>query len=150
MFFFGVALSWFQMTRTAAANAGLKNEDGKIELAFDDKRRLMLVDVLGTLDECRFTFGGVHVSKEVARQFYKKTTWYNDLEQAKKEMETKGIQDWKALCKSKPPKLDPKLKKVISQMYMSVANEMSGKKLFDSPKLPKVIAEYKEFMGEKA
>ena len=134
----------------AATNAGLKNEDGKIELAFDDKRRLMLVDVLGTLDECRFTFGGVHVSKEVARQFYKKTTWYNDLEQAKKEMETKGIQDWKALCKSKPPKLDPKLKKVISQMYMSVANEMSGKKLFDSPKLPKVIAEYKEFMGEKA
>ena len=50
----------------AASNAGLKNEDGKIELAFDDKRKLMLVDVLGTLDECRFTFGGVHVSKEVA------------------------------------------------------------------------------------
>lgn len=134
----------------AAANASLKNEDGKIELAFDDKRKLMIVDVLGTLDECRFTFDGVHVSKEVARQFYKKTNWYNDLEQAKKEMETKGIQDWKALCKSKPPKLDPKLKKIISQMYMSVANEMSCKKLFDTPKLPKVIAEYKEFMGEKA
>jgi phosphoribosylaminoimidazole-succinocarboxamide synthase len=134
----------------AAANAGLKNEDGKIELAFDDKRQLMTVDVLGTLDECRFTFGGVHVSKEVARQYYKKNPWYNDLEAAKKEMETKGVQDWKSLCKSKPPKLDPKLKKVISQMYMSVANEMSGKKLFDSPQLSKVIDEYKEFMGEKA
>ena len=33
----------------AASNAGLKNEDGKIELAFDDKRKLILVDVLGTL-----------------------------------------------------------------------------------------------------
>ncbi len=134
----------------AAFNAGLKNEDGKIELAFDDKRKLMVVDVLGTLDECRFTYGGVHVSKEVARQFYKKTSWYNDLEQAKKDAEAKGIQDWKALCKSQPPKLDPKLKTVISQMYMAVANEMSGKKLFETPKLAKVIDDYKEFMGEKA
>ena len=134
----------------AAANAKLKNEDGKIELAFDSKRKIMIVDVLGTLDECRFTFNGVHVSKEVARQFYKKTVWYNDLEAAKKESEVKGIQDWKALCKSKPPKLDVKLKTVISQMYMSVANEMSGIKLFDTPKLARVIAEYEEYMGEKA
>ncbi|MGE5188384.1 MAG: phosphoribosylaminoimidazolesuccinocarboxamide synthase [Betaproteobacteria bacterium] len=134
----------------AAANAQLKNEDGKIELAFDNKRKIMIVDVLGTLDECRFTFNGVHVSKEVARQFYKKTAWYNDLESAKKESEAKGIQDWKALCKSKPPKLDVKLKTIISQMYMSVANEMSGIKLFDTPKLDRVITEYQEYMGEKA
>lgn len=134
----------------AAANAGLKNEDGKIELAFDDKRQLMIVDVLGTLDECRFTFGGVHVSKEVARQFYKQTSWYSDVEAAKKEMETKGIQDWRALCKSQPPKLPPKLRTIISQMYMSVANEMTGKAFFDTPKLRRVIEDYKAFMGEKA
>ncbi len=134
----------------AASNAGLKNEDGKIELAFDDKRKLMLVDVLGTLDECRFTYDGVHVSKEVARQFYKKTGWYNDLEQAKKDAEAKGVQDWKSLCKSQPPKLDSKLKTIISQMYMAVANEMTNIKLFDTPKLAKVINAYKDFMGEKA
>ncbi len=133
----------------AAANAGLKNEDGKIELAFDDKRQLILVDVLGTLDECRFSFEGVHVSKEVARQFYKKTDWYTDLEKAKKDAEAKGVQDWKSLCKSQPPKLDLKLKTVISQMYMAVANEMSGKELFNTPKLAKVIENYKEYMGEK-
>ena len=55
----------------------------------------MIVDVVGTLDECRFTYDGMHVSKEIARQFYKKTSWYNDLEQAKKEAEAKGIEDWK-------------------------------------------------------
>jgi phosphoribosylaminoimidazole-succinocarboxamide synthase len=137
------------ITKTAQ-NADLKNEDGKIELAFDDKRKLMLVDVLGTLDECRFTYKGLHVSKEVARQFYKTTTWYNDLEQAKKEGETKGIQDWKALCKSQPPKLDAKLKKVISEMYMAAANEMTKIKLFDVPSLARVINEYKEYIGEKA
>ncbi len=133
-----------------ASHAGLKNEDGKIELAFDDKRKLMLVDVVGTLDECRFTYDGVHVSKEVARQFYKKTNWYADLEQAKKDAEAKGIQDWKTLCKSQPPKLDPKLKTIISQMYMAAANEMTNHKMFDAPRLAAVIKDYKEYMGEKA
>ena len=133
-----------------ASNAGLKNEDGKIELAFDDKRKLILVDVLGTLDECRFTYNGVHVSKEVARQFYKNTIWYNDLEQAKKDAEAKGVQDWKSLCKSQPPILDPKLKTIISQMYMAAANEMTNIKLFDTPNLAKVINAYRDFMSEKA
>jgi phosphoribosylaminoimidazole-succinocarboxamide synthase len=41
-----------------AGRAGLVNEDGKIELASDPSRRLMVVDVVGTLDECRFTFDG--------------------------------------------------------------------------------------------
>jgi phosphoribosylaminoimidazole-succinocarboxamide synthase len=131
-----------------ASKAGLKNEDGKIELAFDDKRKLMIVDVVGTLDECRFTYDGVHVSKEVARQFYKKTSWYTDMEQAKKAAEAKGIQDWKALCKSQPPKLDPRLKTIISEMYMAAANEMTNRKLFDAPKLSLVIAKYKDYMKE--
>ena len=131
-----------------ASKAGLKNEDGKIELAFDEKRKLMIVDVVGTLDECRFTYSGVHVSKEVARQFYKKTSWYNDLEQAKKAAEAKGIQDWKALCKSQPPKLDLKLKAIISEMYMAAANEMTDRKLFAAPKLSEVIAKYKQYMKE--
>jgi phosphoribosylaminoimidazole-succinocarboxamide synthase len=132
-----------------ASNACLKNEDGKIELAFDDKRKLMVVDVVGTLDECRFTYEGVHVSKEVARQFFKNSKWYSDLEQAKKEAETKGIQDWKALCKSQPPKLDPKLKAIISQMYKAAANDMTNIKLFDTPKLAKVINDYKAYMSER-
>ncbi|MCW4003804.1 MAG: phosphoribosylaminoimidazolesuccinocarboxamide synthase [Candidatus Bathyarchaeota archaeon] len=133
-----------------ASKAGLKNEDGKIELAFDEQRRLMVVDVVGTLDECRFTYEGVHVSKEVARQFYKKTSWYDHVEQAKKEAESQGIQDWKALSKSQPPKLDPKLKRIISQMYMATANEMASKRMFDSPKLATVVKEYTQYMSESA
>jgi phosphoribosylaminoimidazole-succinocarboxamide synthase len=131
-----------------ASKAGLKNEDGKIELAFDDKRQLMIVDVVGTLDECRFTYEGVHVSKEIARQFYKKTSWYEDLEQAKKDGEAKGIRDWKLLCKSQPPKLDPKLKTIISQMYMAAANEMTGHSLFEASRLSEVIAQYKDYTKE--
>jgi phosphoribosylaminoimidazole-succinocarboxamide synthase len=131
-----------------AQGAGLKNEDGKIELAFDPKRQLMVVDVVGTLDECRFTYDGVHVSKEVARQYYKKTSWYQKLEEAKKTAAAKGIQDWKSLSPS-PPKLDPQLKLVISEMYMAAANEMTKRKLFDSPSLKAVIGKYKKYMGEQ-
>jgi phosphoribosylaminoimidazole-succinocarboxamide synthase len=132
-----------------ASHAGLTNEDGKIELAFNGERRLMVVDVVGTLDECRFTYGGVHVSKEVARQFYKKTDWYNDVEEAKKTAETQGVEDWKSLCKSQPPKLDAPLKTVISEMYMAAANELTDRKLFDAPRLAEVIKKYREYVGEK-
>jgi phosphoribosylaminoimidazole-succinocarboxamide synthase len=132
-----------------ASHAGLTNEDGKIELAFNGERRLMVVDVVGTLDECRFTYGGVHVSKEVARQFYKKTAWYSDVEDAKKTAETHGVEDWKSLCKSQPPKLDATLKTVISEMYMAAANELTDRKLFDAPRLAEVIKKYKEYVGEK-
>jgi phosphoribosylaminoimidazole-succinocarboxamide synthase len=131
-----------------AARARLVNEDGKIELAFDTQRRLMVVDVIGTLDECRFTLDGLHVSKEIARQFYKKTDWYKTIEDAKKTAEAKGLKDWKSLVKTSPPKLDPKLKAIISEMYMATANEMTGRKFFNTPKLADVVRDYKQWSGE--
>jgi len=126
-----------------ASHAGLKNEDGKIELAFNNERRLMIVDVVGTLDECRFTYDGVHVSKEVARQFYKKTEWYRDVEEAKKTAETRGVKDWRTVCKSQPPKLDAQLKTIISEMYMAAANEMIERKMFAVSSLADIVKKYR-------
>lgn len=125
-----------------ASKAGLENEDGKIELAFDPERSLMVVDVVGTLDECRFTYNGLHVSKEIARQFYRKTGWYRDVEEAKKKAEMEGVKDWRKLCKSNPPKLDSALKIIISEVYMAAANELTGRKLFDVPCLADIIRKY--------
>jgi phosphoribosylaminoimidazole-succinocarboxamide synthase len=98
----------------------------------------MVVDVVGTLDECRFTYEGLHVSKEIARIYYRRTEWAKEVEIAKK----KGVKDWKGLVKTKPPKLDPKLKTLISQMYMAAANEITGRRMFDVPKLANIIKEY--------
>lgn len=130
-----------------AAVAGLENEDGKIELAFDGERKLMIVDVVGTLDECRFTYEGLHVSKEIARQFYRNTKWYSDVEEAKKTAEKQGIKDWKTICKSLPPRLDPRLRTIISEMYMAAANELTRRRLFDVPRLTEVVKEYREYGG---
>lgn len=129
-----------------AARVNLKNEDGKIELAFDGDRKLIVVDVIGTMDECRFTYEGLHVSKEIARQYYKETKWCKDVEEAKKEVDAKGLKDWKGLCKLQPPKLDPKVKKIICDMYKAVANECTELDLFDVPTLTDVVKEYRAYL----
>ena len=128
-----------------AGRAGLVNEDGKIELGFDPLRRLMVVDVVGTLDECRFTYDGLHVSKEIARQYYRKTDWFRDVEETKKKAKEQGVEDWKKLVKAKPPNLDPTLKTMISQMYLATANELTKKKIFDVPKLVHFVKEYEKY-----
>jgi phosphoribosylaminoimidazole-succinocarboxamide synthase len=125
-----------------ASKAGLVNEDGKIELAFDPQRRLMVVDVVGTLDECRFTYEGLHVSKEIARIYYRRTDWAKEVETAKKKAKEQGIEDWKGLVKTEPPKLDPKLKRIITQMYMATANEITRKKIFDVPELASIMKNF--------
>jgi phosphoribosylaminoimidazole-succinocarboxamide synthase len=125
-----------------ASRAGLVNEDGKIELALDPSRRLMVVDVVGTLDECRFTFDGLHVSKEIARQYYRKTEWHREVEEAKKKAQEKGVPDWKKIVRTQPPKLNPTLKEIISQMYLATTNEFAEKNMFAVPKLASIIKEY--------
>jgi phosphoribosylaminoimidazole-succinocarboxamide synthase len=137
------------MITEIASRAGLINEDGKIELAFDDHRRLMVVDVVGTLDECRFTYKGLHVSKEIARQFYRRTRWYSDVEEAKKVAEAKGIKSWKSLYKSQPPKLNPKLRTIIGDMYMATANELTSTRMFEVPKLTEIMKDYRDFSEEE-
>jgi phosphoribosylaminoimidazole-succinocarboxamide synthase len=130
-----------------AKKANLTNEDGKIELAYGPNRELMLVDVIGTLDECRFKYNDMQVSKEIARQYYKTTEWYEDVENAKRIAKVQRIRDWKKLCKSEPQNLDPELKRIISQMYTSTANLFLGKQVFDSPELGEIVNSYKRWLG---
>lgn len=129
---------------TEAANkVGLVNEDGKIELVFSPEREPMLADVFGTLDECRFTHNELNVSKEILRQYYMGTDWEQEVREAQEEAQERGIENWKELCDLEPPGLDPELKKVVSQVYMSTTNSVIGKELFDSPNLKEVMEEYR-------
>jgi phosphoribosylaminoimidazole-succinocarboxamide synthase len=109
-----------------AARVGLINEDGKVEFGFDEKRNLLLLDTVGTLDECRFTFNGLPVSKEILRRHYRGCEWYNEVEEAKKN----GGIEWKKLVKSRPEPLPQDLKRLVSEMYKSACNEITGKEWF--------------------
>lgn len=121
---------------------GLFNEDGKIELGFDENRNFVLVDALGTLDECRFTYEGMPVSKEIARIYYRKTDWYKDVEEAKK----KDRLNWKMNVKSEPPKLPNELFEAISLIYQAYTNDLTGRKWFDTPELKNILAQVKKII----
>ncbi|MBE3113444.1 MAG: phosphoribosylaminoimidazolesuccinocarboxamide synthase, partial [Actinobacteria bacterium] len=109
-----------------ANKIGLKYEDGKIEFGFDEDRNLVVVDVLGTLDECRFTFKGMPISKEIARLYYRKTSWFKELIDAKKKDEL----SWKDKVNLSPPTLPPRLKELISMAYGAFTNEITKKEWF--------------------
>lgn len=123
------------------SKAGLENEDGKVEFGFDEKRQIIFVDVLGTPDECRFKIDNVPVSKEIARIFYRKTEWYEKIEEAKKRDKL----NWKKYVSSPPP-LPTKLEKLLSWLYQACCNEITGREWFDVPKLKEIIGEIKEFL----
>ncbi len=120
----------------------IENDDGKIEFGFDENRNLILVDVIGTPDECRFRFNNFPVSKEIAREFYRKTEWYRELESAKKIDKI----NWRKFV-SPPPKLPHKLSKLLSSLYKACCNEITRKKWFDVMPLKDVVSEIKEIFN---
>ncbi len=116
------------------SKANLKNEDGKIEFALDEKRNIIVVDAVGTPDECRFSYNGFEVSKEILRNYYKNTEWYKRLR------EVKGRENWRKIV-GIPPKLSDDIREITSKIYMSLCNEITGRKFFDVPKLKEIIKE---------
>ncbi len=119
----------------------IENVDGKFEFAIDKDGDLMLVDVLGTPDECRFLYNDFHISKEFARRWYRKTKWFLEVEEAKK----KYGDLWKENVKEKPEKLPEEFKILLAQMYMAVTNAITGKKFFNVPELNDIIKNLKKY-----
>ncbi len=123
------------------SKVGIRNEDGKLEFAVDESGKLVVVDAVGTLDECRFSMDGFQLSKEILRQHYRKTYWYKRLKV------TKGMENWRKIM-GRPPNLPKELREGVSKMYQAFANEIIGRKFFDVPSLRKVVKELKSFTEE--
>lgn len=121
---------------------GLSNQDGKVEFGFDEHRKLMLLDVLGTPDECRFEYGGMPVSKEIARIFYRRTEWSEEVEAAKKENRL----EWKSLVSNSPPPLPRRMKELIALLYQSCCDGITGRAFFDAPPLADILSELKAIL----
>jgi len=121
-----------------SAKAGLLNEDGKIEFGFDRDRNLVVVDILGTPDECRFTRKDLPVSKEILRQHYRSTPWHQEVEAAKK----RDAIHWKKLVASAPPKLPDEIVILASSLYKACCNEITGRQWFDVPPLENILEKF--------
>jgi len=94
----------------------------------------MIVDVLGTLDENRFLYNGIHLSKQVLRDYYNLTPW-------KEEYLEKG----KSVV---PPKLPKELIAIVSNMYKAVAEAWTGSKIWNAPKIETVVEDYEAFLDK--
>ncbi len=135
-----IAMKVDELITAEVSKAGLENEDGKLEFAVGENRKLMVVDAVGTPDECRFSFEGFEVSKELIRSYYRRTEWYSKLK------EVKGRDNWRKLA-GEPPRLNEEIRKLTSQIYMAICNEITGKKFFDVPKLKDVLKEARGVVG---
>ena len=119
-----------------AAEAGLTNQDGKIECLYVDGE-IRVADVVGTFDESRFAYGGQQLSKEVIRQYHKRTQpeWVEAVSAAKERAKAESVADWKSLCEERPEPLDESVIEVARDMYCAGTNAYVGREVFDAPSL---------------
>ena len=123
-----------------AAEAGLTHQDGKIEcLCVDGEIRI--ADVVGTFDESRFAYGGQQLSKEVIRQYHRRTQpeWVEAVSAAKERAKAEGVADWKSLCEHQPEPLDESVIEVARDMYCAGTNAYVGREVFDAPSLDEAM-----------
>jgi len=116
--------------------------DGKFEFAFiesDDKncRDFMLVDSI-SLDELRLTLDDLMLSKEVLRNFYKQTDWYQNLIESKE----KYGDSFRSKI-SKPNHLPIKLLSLIESMYGETTELIATKNENIQSKLVHTVLELK-------
>ena len=102
---------------------GLIHVDGKKEFAYDERRRLMIVDTFGTADEDRWWDQAmyaqgkcVELSKEFVRQYYRDIGYHERLSKARKHKEPEP---------DIPPLPREKVEEV-SQLYIGMYEKLTG------------------------
>jgi len=135
--------------QTWFAEKGIRLMDGKLEWGLAANGEVILVDAIGP-DEMRLEKQNIQLSKEVLREFYRKTDWYQDLENAKEEGESKGYADWKALVKNPPPPLPPRLKELVSHMYLALVNDVAQEDVFPCANLDEIVREMASYLEGSA
>lgn len=117
--------------------------DGKMEFALGERRQgrreIILVDSIGP-DELRLSFDGFSLSKEMIRQFYLKTPWFEGLSRAKQEH---GDQ-FKQFSPSPSP-LPPDFLLAVEKMYQSLADLIDEAK-DEKPCLDDLIQMFRKYL----
>jgi phosphoribosylaminoimidazole-succinocarboxamide synthase len=123
-----------------AAEAGFVHEDGKIECLYYDGE-VRVADVVGTFDENRFSYDGQQVSKEVVRQYHKRTQseWVAAVEDAKTRARAEDVADWRALCEVDPEPLSKRVLDAMRDLYTAGANAYLDRDLFDAPDIAAAV-----------
>jgi len=135
-----VALAVNEIVTERAREVDLVHEDGKIE-CFAYEGAIHVADVVGTFDENRFSYEGQEVSKEVIRQYHKRTQpeWVEAVDAAKERAKAEDVADWKSLCAASPDPLPDHVVDAARDLYTAGANAYVGRGLFDAPPLAAAV-----------
>jgi phosphoribosylaminoimidazole-succinocarboxamide synthase len=135
-----LALAVNDALNARASERGFRHEDGKIECRYRDGT-VAVADVAGTFDENRFSYDGQEVSKEVVRQYYKRTDpeWVEAVSAAKSEARETGVADWRALCERSPDPLPSVVVDAVSDLYTAGTNAYTGTEWFDAPPIADAV-----------
>ena len=140
-----VALAVNGALNRQAEDRGFHHEDGKIECLYH-AGTVTVADVVGTFDENRFAYGGQEVSKEVIRQYYRRTDpeWVAAVSDAKSEARAEGVADWRELCERSPEPLPEGVLDAVSDLYTAGANAYTGTEWFDAPAIDDAVERIRE------
>jgi phosphoribosylaminoimidazole-succinocarboxamide synthase len=135
-----VALSVNELVTERAREVGMVHEDGKIECFYFDGE-IHVADVVGTFDENRFSYDGQEMSKEVLRQYHRRTQqeWVQAVSDAKEAAKERDVADWRALCDESPDPLPDHVIDAARDLYTAGANAYIGRDLFDAPALDDAV-----------
>jgi len=135
-----VALSVNELITEHAESVGFSHEDGKIECLYHDGI-VQVADVVGTFDENRFSLDGRQLSKEVIRQYYKREQpdWVEAVGEAKREVETADVADWRPLCEVDPIGLPSEVVEAVADMYTAGANAYTDHEWFEAPSVAEAV-----------
>lgn len=133
--------------KDAFSRIGVEVADGKLEWALDSKGQPFLVDGIGP-DELRLLVGDVQLSKEFLRGFYRKTRWFDSVQDAKEKAKQKGTTDWKPFVHEPVPQLDAAHKEIGIQIYPAITNALLGQVYFKQAlPLERLVEEMKKGVG---
>jgi phosphoribosylaminoimidazole-succinocarboxamide synthase len=140
-----VALAVNDVLNRQAEAQGFHHEDGKIECLYHEGT-IEVADVVGTFDENRFAYQGQEVSKEVIRQYYRRTDpeWVEAVSAAKSEASADGVADWRELCDRRPEPLPESVLDAVSELYAAGANAYTGTEWFDAPAMADAVERVRE------
>ncbi|WP_336002206.1 phosphoribosylaminoimidazolesuccinocarboxamide synthase [Halorientalis halophila] len=135
-----LALAVNEVVTDRAAEVDLVHEDGKIETFYHDGE-VLVADVVGTFDENRFSYDDQEVSKEVIRQYHKRTQseWVEAVSAAKDRAKSEDVADWKSLCERDPEPLPDHVIDAARDLYTAGTNAYVGRDLFDAPSLADAV-----------
>jgi phosphoribosylaminoimidazole-succinocarboxamide synthase len=135
-----LALAVNDVLNREADARGFVHEDGKIECRYQGGE-IAVADVVGTFDENRFSYQGQEVSKEVVRQYYKRTDpeWVEAVSAAKSQAREAGVADWRDLCERSPAPLPDEVLDAVADLYAAGTNAYTGAEWFDAPTIETAV-----------